>query len=85
MPTETGARIRGGPACEGLLIHKVEEIIAPDKTYQGMRFSDDILHLVCPWHGWEFNVATGRCAGDGKHGLLKHRVIEHDGGVYVAI
>ena len=44
---------QGGPACEGLLMAKVEEIIAEDKTYQGMTFNHDEMHIVCPWHGWE--------------------------------
>lgn len=76
---------QGGPACEGLLIHKVEEIIAEDRTYQGMRFNEDELHIVCPWHGWEFNIETGRCAGDGKHALRRFEVVEKDDGVYVRI
>jgi nitrite reductase (NADH) small subunit len=76
---------QGGPACEGLLVHKVEEIIAEDKTYRGMRFNEDILHIVCPWHGWEFDIATGRCAGDGKFGLRKHNAFERDGVVYVTV
>jgi nitrite reductase (NADH) small subunit len=73
---------QGGPACEGVLINRVEEIIAPDKTYQGMRFTDD-LHVVCPWHGWEFDVETGLCAGDGKLKLRSFPVMERDGEVYV--
>lgn len=76
---------QGGPVCEGVLIHKVEEIIAADKTYQGKRFSADELHLVCPWHGWEFNIETGRCAGDGKHGLRMFKIVERDNDVYVVI
>lgn len=76
---------QGGPICEGMLIHRVEEVIAEDRTYLGTRFNQDDLHIVCPWHGWEFNVETGRCAGDGKHGLRKFRVIERDGSVYVIV
>lgn len=76
---------QGGPVCEGLVVHKVEEVIGDDKTYHGMRFNTDELHIVCPWHGWEFNIATGRCAGDGKHGLKRFHVIERDGGIYVSI
>jgi nitrite reductase (NADH) small subunit len=75
---------QGGPVCEGVLVHKPEEIIAEDKTYRGMRFSDD-LHLVCPWHGWEFNVETGRCAGDGKHAVRKFDVVEREGDIYVVV
>jgi nitrite reductase (NADH) small subunit len=66
---------QGGPICEGLMIHKVEEIIAADKTYQGMRFNENELHIVCPWHGWEFNVESGRCAGDGLHGLRRFQTL----------
>jgi nitrite reductase (NADH) small subunit len=76
---------QGGPVCDGLLIHRVEEIIAPDKTYQGMRFSETDLHIVCPWHGWEFNIETGKCAGDGKHGLKRFKTVERDGAVYVVV
>jgi nitrite reductase (NADH) small subunit len=76
---------QGGPVCDGLLVHRVEEIIAADKTYQGMRFSETDLHIVCPWHGWEFNIETGKCAGDGKHGLKRFKIAERDGAVYVVI
>jgi nitrite reductase (NADH) small subunit len=75
---------QGGPVCQGLLIHRVEEDIGPDKTYRGMRYSDD-LHIVCPWHGWEFNVETGRCAGDGKHSIRKYKIVERGDEVYVVV
>jgi len=75
---------QGGPVCEGVLVHKPEEIIAEDRTYQGMRFSED-LHLVCPWHGWEFHVETGRCAGDGKHAIRKFDIVEREGEIYVVV
>ncbi|MBM0206242.1 Rieske (2Fe-2S) protein [Micromonospora sp. STR1s_5] len=44
---------QGGPVCEGLMVHRVEEIIAEDKTYQGMRFCEDDLHIGMPlaWLG----------------------------------
>lgn len=76
---------QGGPVCEGLLLHKVEDDIAPDKTYRGMRFSDKELHIVCPWHGWEFDLATGRCAGDGKVVLKKYRVVERGDDVFISL
>jgi nitrite reductase (NADH) small subunit len=76
---------QGGPVCEGLMVHRVEEIIAEDKTYQGMRFCEDDLHIVCPWHGWEFNIETGRCAGDGKHGLKRFQTLEREDGIYVVV
>jgi nitrite reductase (NADH) small subunit len=75
---------QGGPVCEGLMINRVEEELGPDKTYRGMRYSDD-LHIVCPWHGWEFNIETGKCAGDGKHAIRRYKVVERDGEIYVVV
>jgi nitrite reductase (NADH) small subunit len=55
---------QGGPACEGLTIGKVEAILADDKTLIEERFSEKETHIVCPWHGWEYNLRTGVSAGD---------------------
>jgi len=74
---------QGGPACEGLLMAKVEEVIAPDRTYQGMRFNHDEMHIVCPWHGWEYDLESGVMVADRKFRLRKYDVVEKDGGVYV--
>jgi nitrite reductase/ring-hydroxylating ferredoxin subunit len=49
----------GGPACEGVLINKVVDVIGPDKTYQGQTFADE-LHFVCPWHGYEYDQRMRR-------------------------
>jgi nitrite reductase/ring-hydroxylating ferredoxin subunit len=62
---------------------KVEEVIAPDKTYQGMRFNHDEMHIVCPWHGWEYDLATGVMVADRKFRLRKYEVEERGGAVYV--
>ncbi len=76
---------QGGPACEGLLMAKVEEVIADDKTYQGMRFNHDEMHIVCPWHGWEYDLATGEMVADRKFRLRKYDVEEREDGVYVLL
>ena len=76
---------QGGPVCEGMLIHKVEEVLAADHTYHGMRFDSTRLNLVCPWHGWEFDIATGRTAGDPRFALRRFEVIERDGDVFVRL
>ena len=76
---------QGGPACEGLLMAKVEEVIAEDKTYQGMTFNHDEMHIVCPWHGWEFDLATGDMVADRKFRLKKYDVVEKEDGILVAL
>lgn len=65
---------QGGPVCEGTLLGKVEAIVAPDRTVRGQRFSEDELHIVCPWHGYEYDVATGRCAADAALQLESYAV-----------
>ncbi|MGE0653764.1 MAG: Rieske (2Fe-2S) protein, partial [Alphaproteobacteria bacterium] len=74
---------QGGPACEGLLMAQVEEVIAEDKTYQGMRFNHDDMHIVCPWHGWEYHVKDGRAVAAKGHRLRKAEIVERDGEIYV--
>ena len=73
----------GGPACEGLIITKVEERILPDKTSDGLYFSKDETHFVCPWHGYEYDLKTGECVGNRKLKLRSYEVIERDGDIIV--
>jgi nitrite reductase/ring-hydroxylating ferredoxin subunit len=72
----------GGPACEGLLINKVVDIIAPDKTYQGQTFADE-MHFACPWHGYEYDLKTGECVGDRRLKLRKFDVVRRGEDVFV--
>lgn len=73
----------GGPVGEGMLIGKVEAILGPDQSYLGERFSREETHLVCPWHGWEYDIETGRCAGDPSRGLRTYRTVQREEQVYV--
>jgi nitrite reductase/ring-hydroxylating ferredoxin subunit len=72
----------GGPACEGILINQVVDLIAPDRTYQGQTFSDE-MHFVCPWHGYEYELTTGQCVGDRKLKLKKFEVVRRGDDIYV--
>jgi len=55
---------QGGPCCEGVIMHKVEDVLGPDKIWLGQKFSADEAHFVCPWHGYEYDIKTGECAGN---------------------
>ena len=72
----------GGPACEGLMINKVLDIIAADRTYQGQTFSDEV-HFVCPWHGYEYDLKTGECAADRRLQLKTYQVVRRGEDIYV--
>jgi len=46
---------QGGPLCRGRLFERLESNRPGEYTY------DDDRHLLeCPWHGWEFDLETGR-------------------------
>jgi nitrite reductase/ring-hydroxylating ferredoxin subunit len=74
---------QGGPACEGVLMHKVEDVLGPDKTFQGQRFSQTDIHFVCPWHGVEYDLRTGECAADRSIRLRSYPVVVRADEVYV--
>jgi nitrite reductase (NADH) small subunit len=75
----------GGPVCQGKMIAKVEEILADDKTSKGMAFSKTKLHIVCPWHGYEYDIRTGVHPGNPRARLRKIKVTVMDGEVVIAV
>jgi nitrite reductase/ring-hydroxylating ferredoxin subunit len=76
---------QGGPVCEGLVINKVEDVIAADGTYRGQRFSPDVVHFVCPWHGYEYDLETGVCAADARKKLQQFKVVTKGDSIYVIV
>ena len=51
---------QGGPACEGLKMPQVVEKIGDKGVHLGMDFDETDMHIVCPWHGWEYDLVTGQ-------------------------
>jgi nitrite reductase (NADH) small subunit len=73
----------GGPVGEGLLIGKVEAVMDENRRVVHERFSDEVIHLVCPWHGWEYDIKTGSVSGDPRRRLRRYGTVERAGKVYV--
>lgn len=76
---------QGGPVCQGKLMPKVEQPLGPHQVSLGLRFSDSVVHLVCPWHGYEFELETGRHPGHATTRLRRFRTEIRDGDVYVLL
>lgn len=74
---------QGGPACEGLVLGKVVQHLSADKKVLREGFSSDNIHFVCPWHGWEYEMATGRCAADPTMRLRRFEVVQRDDAIYI--
>jgi len=75
----------GGPVGQGLLLGRVEAVVADDGTYVGERFSDEVTHIVCPWHGWEYDIDTGGCAALPHLSIRKYDVEVEGDDLYVRI
>jgi len=73
---------QGGPACEGVMMHKVEDVLGPDRTWVGQRFGSE-MHFVCPWHGYEYDLTTGECAADRRLKLKSFDVVRRGEDIYV--
>ena len=56
-------------------MHQVEDVIGPDKTWVGQKFSDEHVNFVCPWHGYEYDLKTGECVADRRLRLKKYNVV----------
>lgn len=76
---------QGGPACEGVIMARVIDKLAPDKTSLGLFFSETDVNFVCPWHGTEYDIATGQCISDRAKKLRKFDVITKGDSVYVIV
>lgn len=74
---------QGGPACEGVRLPQVEDVIDGAGLFRGQRFVDDDVHIVCPWHGYEYHLETGCHVVDPRLRLKKFDVVTREGGIYV--
>jgi nitrite reductase/ring-hydroxylating ferredoxin subunit len=74
---------QGGPCCEGVIRHKVEDVLGPDKTWLGQTFSADEAHFVCPLHGYEYDIKTGECAANRRLRLRAFTVERRGADLYV--
>ena len=74
-----------GPVCQGRIFNRVLEAVASDGTTGMLSFDENEKHIVCPWHGWEFSLKTGKHPGNPKAGLRRAKLEIADGQVYVVL
>jgi 3-phenylpropionate/trans-cinnamate dioxygenase ferredoxin subunit len=49
----------GGPLCHG----RISGAVLPSQPYE-YRYGREGRVLTCPWHGWEFDIESGRTIFD---------------------
>lgn len=76
---------QGGPACEGELLPRVKDVVGKGGLHLGQEFDETDLHIVCPWHSYEFKLSTGECVADRTIKLKRYEVFEREGAIYVQL
>ncbi len=76
---------QGGPVCQGKIIPRVTEVIEAGGESRGFAFDESTLHIVCPWHGFEYDIRTGIHPGRPSARLIRVAVEEGSDGIYVAV
>lgn len=69
----------GAPLCKGLIIEKIESD-APGS----FRFKSEMV-LRCPWHRWEFDIASGEPVFDPSIRAKKYEVKVKNGTLYCKV
>jgi nitrite reductase (NADH) small subunit len=69
---------QGGPVCSRGTLHPhlTAEITDGGEVREFFKDGDQVI--ACPWHGWEYDLATGRALADRTRSLRPARV-EVDG------
>lgn len=75
-----GCPHKGGPLCEG-------PVCGTTLPTEGFTFEYGRVGEIvrCAWHGWEFEIATGRALADPKVHARTYLVIVKDGQVAVVL
>ena len=76
---------QGGPVCQGKMIPRVDEVIDERGESHGFKFDEEDLHIVCPWHGFEYSIKTGVHPGRRSARLISVPVEEGPDGIYVTV
>lgn len=74
-----------GPACQGKMIACTTEAVNEDRTGRGREFSKTQLNIACPWHGFEFDIRTGRHPSSQDTRLRAVKLRIENGDIYATI
>lgn len=74
---------QGGPVCTGELLGATKLELGERKEALREILDENEMRLICPWHGWEYDLVTGEAAHDRRYRLRRFEVVVDDGIVYV--
>lgn len=72
---------QSGPICEGTLSGKT---VAKYDDWIWSYDSEE-RYVVCPWHGWKFDVKSGQNVNDNRYTIPVYTVAVDDGEIFVEL
>jgi 3-phenylpropionate/trans-cinnamate dioxygenase ferredoxin subunit len=76
---------QSGPLCQGEVFGRIDGEVTEDRRIR------EVLHtarpvIACPWHAWEYDLATGECLWNPKYRVKVYPVeVSSDGTVSVTL
>jgi nitrite reductase/ring-hydroxylating ferredoxin subunit len=74
-----------GPACQGMMLPRTLDNLKEDNVNISRTFSKSQHNVICPWHGWEFDILTGEHVMSTRHRLRKVVVRVSEGEVFIVV
>jgi nitrite reductase (NADH) small subunit len=76
---------QGGPLCEGDLFRHLDAEVTEDKRIRKFFRSEHHDIIACPWHGYEFDIKTGRCLVNPIYSTQPYPTRVEAGAIYVSV
>lgn len=76
---------QGGPVCQGTILPRVVEKLNEESQPRGFDFDAAEMRIICPWHGYEFNIETGCHPGSAGIRLSAVAVEEDAEGIHARL
>jgi nitrite reductase/ring-hydroxylating ferredoxin subunit len=74
---------QGGPVGTGGIFPTVRAEVRNRRIEESLDY--DCMIVACPWHGWEFELASGECTADRARRVATFPAFVRDGDVVVVL
>ena len=73
-----------GPVCTGDIRKRVGGDVPPLGKLPEEYFTEDYV-VICPWHGWAYDIKTGEHAGDPDIRIPTYKIVVEEQTVYLDV
>lgn len=76
---------QGGPSCEGNVTGTMEAEYDREEEKVELNYCKEGEILNCPWHGWEYDLTSGKCLSRQDVILPEYDIQEQDGELILSL